>query len=120
MKKKTIFILGVVLVIVLAIILFSVMQNQKKAESKEIVKESIENYLYNEKQYTKEDIVKVEIIYNGKMSDDADYYKYIVSVYYADEPDNEYMYCIEKSNHKADFISIGNEGDIKPSHEKLD
>ncbi len=120
MKKKTIFIVSAVLLIIASISVFSILQSQKKAEAKEIVEQSIENYLYKEKKYSNDDIANVKLLYSGKMDEKGDYYKYTASVYYKDEPDNEYLYYIRKKDHKADFISIGDEGDIQPSHEKID
>jgi len=120
LKKKTIFIVSAVLLIIASISVFSIVQNQKKAEAKEIVEQSIENYLYKEKKYSNDDIADVKLLYSGKMDEKGDYYKYTASVYYKDEPDNEYLYYIRKKDNKADFISIGDEGDIQPSHEKID
>lgn len=120
MNKKGFFILITIILILASITIIFVVKNKEKEDSKRIVTESIENYLYKNKKYKKEEISKINIIFDSKMDKKSDYYKYIASVYYKDEPENEYIYYVNKNTKKVTFISIGNESDIKPSHEKLE
>lgn len=95
--KKTIIILSVLVVIGIASMYFYG-ENKEKKEDKEVARNAIEHFLYQDKEYKKDDIKSIKLKYDGKATGINN--KWVAYVVYSDEPSNEYIYHIRKKVRK--------------------
>ncbi|MGC8230856.1 DUF3139 domain-containing protein [Pseudobacillus badius] len=118
MKKWSWILLIVVILIGAFFLYFNNSKEEKEASEKEIVRNAVEDYLFKEKGYSKEDIKNIEIKYNDKAT--GVYYKTYAYVTYSDEPDIQYIYFVLEENQKVEHGGFANMGeDAEPKHEPL-
>lgn len=113
--KKWIWISVSLIVLIGSIVL--VVQNSlaEKENERELVRTSVEDYLYDVKGYTKEEIKSIEIT---ESNGSGLYYRTYAYVIYSDEPVTEYIYFVRNDNQQVEHGGFANMPfGSKPTHE---
>lgn len=116
--KTILSIIAAILIVVIGFTIYVKDTSKQQKSNERLVERTVEQYLYEEKKYNRNEIKTIS--YKNNKKNNGEYFTNQSSVIFADEPNNEYIYYVKKSDKRIKFIGFASvDPKIKPSNEKV-
>ncbi|GEK31738.1 hypothetical protein KZO01_20470 [Kurthia zopfii] len=116
--KTILSIIAAILIVVIGFTIYVKDTSKQQKSNERLVERTVEQYLYEEKKYNKNEIKAIS--YKNNEKNNGEYFSNQSSVIFSDEPNNEYIYYVKKDDKRIQFIGFASvDPKIKPAHEKV-